>query len=141
MKIKPIFTVEKHDAHSIDTLTNLKNRDFEHHVEEYFMGKFSIFEGVAKSFLNHYQVTLKSLEDAVKAENAKEIYFFSHGLKGSVAIFQNQSSMKLLLELEQAAKAGDISNAVEKFNKIKEEVFKLAEQILWFLEKRKSKVS
>jgi CheY-like chemotaxis protein len=72
-------------------------------------------------FLENTPAEIRSLEEALQAEDTDAIYKISHKLKSSVGLLQAQALLQLLERIEKVSKSGSMHNLSVLFGNMKEE--------------------
>jgi PAS domain S-box-containing protein len=75
------------------------------------MGDRSVAGRVIAGFLQDFPVQLRLLEDRLKAGDAKESCRLAHGLKGGAATVSAALLQEVAVQVEEAARAGDLERA------------------------------
>jgi HPt (histidine-containing phosphotransfer) domain-containing protein len=74
-------------------------------------GDAQLLAEIAGLFLNEYPAQLATLTAAVQQGDPRLVEKTAHALKGSLATFGAQPAVAAALKLEQAGRAGDLSQA------------------------------
>jgi CheY-like chemotaxis protein/HPt (histidine-containing phosphotransfer) domain-containing protein len=74
-------------------------------------GNADLMQELIAIFLRESPIQLASIRDAIQRNNAHDLYFAAHQLKGSVGIFGDRALLNAAKKLEQAGKQSDLAVA------------------------------
>jgi histidine phosphotransfer protein HptB len=80
------------------------------------------FQMMAELFLEHGPKDLAETQAALSAQNAAGVARFSHRLKGAILQFCAPAALQACKELEESAKAGDLTHAAEQYAILEKEL-------------------
>jgi len=77
---------------------------------------------ITESYMEEVFLNLPRLREAITAGNARESKRLAHTVKGAMRFFHSEAAMQAGQELENLAGTGDLSSALELFERFKSEV-------------------
>ncbi|KZL92338.1 Hpt domain-containing protein [Clostridium magnum] len=81
---------------------------------------------LAQCFLEEYPTQQKNIELAVKSKDALLLKKHCHKLKGTLQLIRARNSYNLICELEKLSISSELNNALQVYEKLHEELKKLA---------------
>ena len=88
-------------------------------------GDESLFRELINIFLANYEQQLTKLETAIRDSNGREIQRIAHTIKGTAVIFAANKVSYAAQNLEVMGKTGNLNDAPQAFEELKEEVLHL----------------
>jgi CheY-like chemotaxis protein len=120
-----IATVQniKNNSEDSDGTINAQDKPFNmDSLLERCMGNQDFLEKILKKFQDKALKDLADIEQSLQDGDTEQLRLFSHGLKGAAANLSAQSLRQAASEMEQLAKAKDLTNAQEYLEKLKNEL-------------------
>ena len=93
-------------------------------------GDEELLQIVVRAFLEESPELLASIRQAVEEGDANRVRISAHALKGSIRYFGETPAYQLAYELETAAAAGDIANAMDTVTQLSEATDVLRAQLI-----------
>jgi len=92
-------------------------------------GDEEIFTMLGEAFLEDVPQLMDDLQKAVANEDAKQVHYNAHKVKGLAANFDARPTCEVAAELEQTAKRGDTAQAARLAGRLSDEVNQLRDAI------------
>ncbi|MBI2949777.1 MAG: response regulator [Verrucomicrobia bacterium] len=99
----------------------------------YLGGDRTLFQTMARSFLDQYPALLERLRHAVQTKNALEVQRAAHRIGGTMTYFDPAKSGKIAQRLEEMGRQNTLSEAEDSLRELERTVTQLAEKLEEFL--------
>jgi HPt (histidine-containing phosphotransfer) domain-containing protein len=83
-------------------------------------GDLELLTEVAQIYTGSARAQLDAIESALAAGDIDRVYRETHSLKGSTSVFEAPAAVAAILELESAAKAGDVARSAPLVARVNE---------------------
>jgi CheY-like chemotaxis protein len=98
-------------------------------VMENFEDGIDLLKSIAGLFIDHAPKWMGEIEQAIAQRDAKKLQASAHALKGSVSNFVQDGPYQCALELEQKARAGDLTGVEVIFVSLRREIHALCDAL------------
>jgi len=91
---------------------------------------------IIDDILTHWPVFLNRLGKAIEKKDQKGIEYWSHTLKGNLSFLQAEEAKTIAEHLEFSGRDGNLENLSSHFERLKEEVKHITDELIAFQDKK-----